>query len=82
MFVAIITGILFFEFYRMCRKYNITIRMPRQVPAAIANSFIVIIPLFFYAVVVLLLRYVVGFDFINDLTRILSPLQGALSDTL
>ncbi|ARU91889.1 PTS system cellobiose-specific component IIC [Spiroplasma clarkii] len=82
LFVAIISGILIFEFYRLCKKYNITLRMPRQVPAAVANSFIILIPLAIYALIVMTLRFIVGFDFINDMGKILSPLQSVLNDTL
>ncbi|AXK51529.1 PTS transporter subunit EIIC [Spiroplasma alleghenense] len=82
LFVAIISGIAMYEFYRLCKKYNITIRMPSVVPKSVSNSFIILIPILIWATVVGLTRFWLGFDFINDLGKILNPIQGALTGTL
>jgi PTS system lactose-specific IIC component len=44
---SIIVGFTVPNIYKLCFKYNITIRLPKQVPQAISNAFLSIFPLFF-----------------------------------
>lgn len=46
-FPAILVGLVTPNIYKLCYKYNITIRLPKQVPQAISNSFLSLIPFFF-----------------------------------
>ncbi|ATI73260.1 hypothetical protein CG002_01525 [Mesoplasma florum] len=80
LFMAILASMLMVEIYRLFKKYKITIRMPKSVPPAVANSFLSIIPAIFYAIIVLLLRYVAGFDLINEIENILKPLASLIND--
>ncbi|BCL68485.1 putative PTS system, cellobiose-specific IIC component [Vibrio nigripulchritudo SFn27] len=43
-FTAVLSGFFAVELYRVMKKYNITIRMPEQVPPAIQRSFEVLLP--------------------------------------
>lgn len=43
-FTAVLAGFFAVELYRVMKKYNITIRMPEQVPPAIQRSFEVLLP--------------------------------------
>lgn len=43
-FTAVMCAFFSVELYRLMKKYNITIRMPEQVPPAIARSFEVLLP--------------------------------------
>ena len=44
MFIAIISAIVAVEIMRFCKKHNITIKMPEQVPESVSRSFAAIIP--------------------------------------
>nr|WP_086939186.1 PTS sugar transporter subunit IIC [Thaumasiovibrio occultus] len=46
-FTAVLSAFFSVELYRILKKYNITIRMPEQVPPAIQRSFEVLIPVLF-----------------------------------
>ncbi|GAA5647871.1 PTS sugar transporter subunit IIC [Vibrio proteolyticus] len=43
-FTAVMCAFFSVELYRLMKKYNVTIRMPEQVPPAIARSFEVLLP--------------------------------------
>ncbi|MCF7483851.1 PTS sugar transporter subunit IIC [Vibrio sp. J1-1] len=43
-FTAVLSGFFSVELYRLMKKYNITIKMPEQVPPAIQRSFEVLLP--------------------------------------
>ncbi|WP_342268720.1 PTS sugar transporter subunit IIC [Spiroplasma endosymbiont of Aspidapion aeneum] len=79
-FVALIGSIIMVEMYRIFKKYNITIRLPKQVPPAVGNSFIAIIPAVVYAMFVILIRYIFDFDLIIQMQNILSPIGSAIND--
>ncbi len=43
-FTGVVSAFFAVELYRLMKKYNVTIRMPEQVPPAIARSFEVLLP--------------------------------------
>lgn len=75
LFGAIIYALIAVEIVRLFKKYRITIRMHESVPAAVSNSFEAMFSIGFIVVFVWLLRFVIGFD-VNDLvSKALSPLS-------
>lgn len=74
-FNAMISGLLAVEIYRFCVRFNITIKMPRQVPEAIADSFRIIIPIMFISLLFGGSRFLIGFDINNFLTIAMAPMQ-------
>ncbi|AGR42213.1 PTS sugar transporter subunit IIC [Spiroplasma diminutum] len=81
-FVAIVSSTVTVEIYRVCLKYRITIRMPKQVPDAVSNSFAALVPIFFGALIIGFIRYIVGFDLANFLRDALSPMGNFLVSNL
>lgn len=47
LFTAIIAALFSVEVMRLCNKYHLTIRMPESVPAMVADSFSILLPLIF-----------------------------------
>ncbi len=74
-FNAMISGLLAVEIYRFCVRFNVTIKMPKEVPPAIADSFRIIIPITFIAIIFGGSRYLIGFDFNNFITITMAPMQ-------
>lgn len=70
-----IIAILCVEVFRICTKYNINIRLPKQVPAVVAKPFAAIIPLFFVVIPSLLLFQILRFDIHGFMMFMFSPLQ-------
>ncbi|AVN63669.1 PTS lactose transporter subunit IIC [Mesoplasma florum] len=81
-FVAIVSSTVSIEIYRVCLKYRITIRMPKQVPEAVSNSFSAIVPIFFIAGIIGFVRYFIGFDLGNFLSDALAPMGGFLTQNI
>ena len=46
LFVTMIVSILSVEILRFCKKNNVTIKMPEQVPPSVSRSFEALIPAF------------------------------------
>jgi len=79
LFTAIIVGLLSVEIYNFFVKRNLVIKMPEQVPPAIANSFIALTP----GIVILfgawLVRVMLGIDFAGGVVQVLSYIVPAAS---
>ncbi|MGX7149481.1 PTS sugar transporter subunit IIC [Enterococcus ureasiticus] len=82
MFSAIIAAIFASELYRLFTKHNITIRMPEQVPPAVARSFEALIPGFVIITLVWILRVLVGFDVNKFLMDLFAPLVDIMGNNL
>jgi cellobiose PTS system EIIC component len=80
MFTAFVVAIIVVETMRFMRDRGITIRMPAGVPENIGASFSALIPMFVLFTFFWLLRVVFGFNLVDVLARIVSPLLIA-SDT-
>ncbi len=74
-FSAMVSAIAAVEIYRFCVRFNVTIKMPKQVPEAIADSFRIIIPIGIIAILFGGSRYIIGFDINAFLTVAMQPLQ-------
>jgi len=78
LFVTMLISIFAVEIFRLCVKYNVTIKMPEQVPDAISRSFAAIFPA---AIVIVLIGIVTlpnpigfGVDLHGLMIRLVSPL--------
>jgi len=78
-FIALVSSTLSVEIYRVCLKYKITIRMPKQVPEAVSNSFSALVPIIFIASIIGVIRFFVGFDLGTFLKDALEPIGGFLT---
>lgn len=77
LFVSIVVAIIAVEIYRMTDKSKFKIKMPDQVPPAVARSFEALTPT---AIVILLIggiTYFVGFNWHTAVATIVSPLVNA-----
>jgi len=81
-FIALVSSTLSIEIYRVCLKHKITIRMPKQVPDAVSNSFSALIPIIFIALIIGIVRYFVGFDLGTFLKDGLQPIANFLTNNL
>ncbi len=81
-FNAMISGLLAVEVYRFCVRFNITIKMPKQVPESVADSFRVLIPIAFIALLFGGSRWLLGFDINNFLTVAMAPMQSLFTDNI
>ncbi len=79
-FNAMLSGLIAVEIYRFCVRFNITIKMPKQVPEAIADSFRIIVPITFIAIIFGGSRYLIGFDINNFLNVAMAPMQNMLTN--
>lgn len=82
MFSAILAMIFATEFYRLFKKYNITIKMPEQVPPAVSRSFEALIPGFFIITVVWIIRVILDFNVNEFLLSLFEPLVGLMGNNL
>ncbi len=78
LFGAIIYSLVAVEIVRLFQKYNITIKMPDSVPAAISNSFGALFSVGFVILFVWTIRFVFNFDLNAVVAWVLSPLSGFL----
>lgn len=70
-----IIAILSVELFRICVKYNITIKLPKQVPSVVSKPFAAVIPLLFVIVPCMLLFFSLKFDIHNFMLFLFSPIQ-------
>lgn len=70
-----ILAILSVEVFRICIQKNITIKLPKQVPAVVAKPFAAAIPLMFMIIPSLLLFLILKFDIHSFMMFLFSPLQ-------
>ena len=74
MFTAIITSILAVEVMHFCKKKNIVIRMPKQVPPNVGSSFESLIPVFITTVIVWGIVHLLGFDINGLIAGLITPI--------
>lgn len=82
MFAGILSMIFAVEVYRFFKKRNITIKMPEQVPPAVARSFEALIPGAVILTTTWLIRSVAGFDVNAALLSLFDPLTNILGNNL
>ena len=82
MFAGILSMIFAVEVYRFFKKRNITIKMPEQVPPAVARSFEALIPGAVSLTTTWLIRSVAGFDVNAALLSLFEPLTNILGNNL
>ncbi len=82
MFAGILSMIFAVEVYRFFKKRNITIKMPEQVPPAVARSFEALIPGAVILTTTWLIRNVAGFDVNAALLSLFEPLTNILGNNL
>ncbi|UQS83096.1 PTS cellobiose transporter subunit IIC [Bombilactobacillus thymidiniphilus] len=70
-FIAIITGILAVQLYRLCVNRNLTIKMPKGVPDGVSRAFASLIPSILVAFVMIIINIVLSF-FHTDLHGLLA----------
>lgn len=74
LFTAIIVALLSVKIMELCIKNNIVIKMPDGVPPAVGNAFSALIPYAIVFVLTWLVRTVLGFDLVNFMAVVLTPL--------
>lgn len=74
MFTAIITSILAVEVMRFCKKKNVVIRMPKQVPPNVGNSFESLIPLLITTALVWIIVHFLGLDINSLIASVITPI--------
>ena len=82
MFAGILSMIFAVEVYRFFKKRNITIKMPEQVPPAVARSFEALIPGAVILTTTWLILSVAGFDVNATLLSLFEPLTNILGNNL
>lgn len=82
MFSAILTMIFAVEIYRFFTKHKITIKMPEQVPPAVARSFEAMIPGAVIIITLWIIRVLLGFDVNALLLAIFQPLSDVMGNNL
>ncbi|SKA09337.1 PTS system, cellobiose-specific IIC component [Pilibacter termitis] len=82
MFSAILCAILAVEVMRLCKKYNIGIKLPEQVPSNVSSSFEVIVPVFFSMTIVWIVVHLLGFDINKLIADLITPLLSVSSNSL
>ncbi|HGV8408023.1 TPA: PTS sugar transporter subunit IIC [Enterococcus faecium] len=82
MFAGILSMIFAVEVYRFFKKRNITIKMPEQVPPAVARSFEALIPGAVILTTTWLIRSVASFDVNAALLSLFEPLTNILGNNL
>lgn len=82
MFAGILSMIFAVEVYRFFKKRNITIKMPEQVPPAVARSFEALIPGAVILTTTWLIRSVAGFYVSAALLSLFEPLTNILGNNL
>jgi PTS system cellobiose-specific IIC component len=82
MFAAILAMIFAVEVLRLLKKYNVTIKMPEQVPESVARSFEALIPAAVIIVVVWSVRVWLNFDVQKFLMDIFAPIKGVAGNSI
>ncbi|WP_321834575.1 PTS sugar transporter subunit IIC [Clostridium butyricum] len=77
MFVSILMAIFAVEIYRFCKEKNLTIKMPKEVPTSVANSFAVLIPATLIIIPIWIIRDLLNFDIQEFILNIFKPLVTA-----
>lgn len=82
MFTGIVSMIFAVEVYRFFNVHKITIKMPEQVPPAVARSFEALIPGAVIIIVAWLVRDIFKFDVNGALLALFKPITGILGNNL
>ncbi|ERI94881.1 putative PTS system, cellobiose-specific IIC component [Clostridiales bacterium oral taxon 876 str. F0540] len=82
MFVAIIAMIFAVETLRLLKKYNVTIKMPEQVPESVSRSFEALIPAAVIITVVWFIRVWLNFDIQTAIMNIFKPVVNLAGNSL
>lgn len=77
MFVAIIMSIFAVEVLRFAKEKNLTIKMPKEVPQSVANSFAALIPAAFIMFTIWIVRDMLNFNIQEFIMNIFKPLVTA-----
>ncbi|ACD23166.1 PTS sugar transporter subunit IIC [Clostridium botulinum] len=77
MFVAILMAIFAVEILRFCKNKNLTVKMPKEVPTSVANSFAALIPATFIIIPIWVIRDLLNFDIQGNILKIFMPLVKA-----
>ncbi len=80
LFGSIIAALISIEIYHLCKRFNITIKMPSSVPKAISDAFAILVPVIIVAILFGVVRYIIGFDLINFMSIMLAPLTSFMTD--
>ncbi|MDR2833580.1 MAG: PTS transporter subunit EIIC [Streptococcaceae bacterium] len=82
MFTGILASILAVEIMRLCRKYNVTIKLPDQVPGNVSASFEVIIPVFISMTITWFITHILGFNMNELIATIITPMLSVSSNSI
>lgn len=82
LFVAILSMIFAVNVYRYFRKKEIIIRMPEQVPPAVARSFEALLPAAFIIVTIWVLRVLLNFNIHAFMLKLFSPIAKVAGNTI
>ena len=82
MFTAILTAILAVEVMHLCKKYNIGIKMPKQVPSNVGSSFESLIPVVISVAIVWVIVHFFGFDINNLISTLVTPILSMSSNSI
>ena len=74
LFVTILVSILSVEIFRFCKQKNITIKLPKQVPASVSRSFEALIPVAIVIVLMSIITVAMGVNLHAIVQKITSPL--------
>ncbi|MGE7859054.1 PTS sugar transporter subunit IIC [Bacillus sp. NPDC094064] len=77
LFVTMIVSILSVEILRFCKKNNVTIKMPEQVPPSVSRSFEALIPAAFVIIIMSLITIVFKVDVHYVVDKLAAPLVKA-----
>ncbi|WP_437261191.1 PTS sugar transporter subunit IIC [Bacillus thuringiensis] len=77
LFVTMIVSILSVEILRFCKKNNVTIKMPEQVPPSVSRSFEALIPAAFVIIMMSLITVVFKVDLYYVVDKLAAPLVKA-----
>ncbi|MHA2887375.1 PTS sugar transporter subunit IIC [Bacillus cereus] len=77
LFVTMIVSILSVEILRFCKKNNVTIKMPEQVPPSVSRSFEALIPAAFVIIMMSLITVVFKVDLHYVIDKLAAPLVKA-----
>lgn len=79
LFTAVIVALITVRVQKFFSDKNFVIKLPRNVPAVVYESFVSLSPLFFLVVVFWLIRFVLGIDIDRIVTTAFKPLVFALN---
>ncbi|WP_044642365.1 PTS sugar transporter subunit IIC [Risungbinella massiliensis] len=74
LFVTMLVAILSVEIMRLCKKYNLMIKMPEQVPASLLRSFEALIPVGLVVGIMTVFTVVLGLDLHVLVDKLVAPL--------